>query len=284
MRGGRWCVYHYAMAAAESPGRPLRIGELDMSQALARDDYAARIKRLQLQLVQLQRKVGETGMRVIVLFEGLDAAGKGGAIKRLTAYLDPRGVRVHSLGPAGQLDSAQHYLRRFWMRLPKPGRISIFDDYSWYGRMLLEHIEGLISEEQYVRATREIREFERTLVDEGYCLIKFWLHVDREQQLKRFERRLTNPYKSWKLTPDDWRNQELHDQYVAHADAMFAATDTEHAPWFLIAANDKLSARVCVLRAVVDALASWPEHPHPLQQYADQPGLFDLLDDEHDPD
>ncbi len=277
-------VYHLAMAAVQRPDRPLRISELDPSKSLTREEYKTRIKRLQLQLVQLQRKVGETGMRVIVLFEGLDAAGKGGAIKRLTAYLDPRGVRVHCLGPAGQLDSAQHYLRRFWMRLPKPGRISIFDDYSWYGRMLLEHIEGLISEEQYVRSTREIREFERTLVDEGYCVIKFWLHVDREQQLKRFERRLSNPYKSWKLTPEDWRNQELHDQYVAHADAMFAATDAEHAPWFLISANDKLYARVRVLRSVVEMLGGWPDQPHPLEPYADQQGLFDLLDDEHDPD
>lgn len=277
-------MYHSSMPQMDHAQRPLALSELDLDVVLARERYKPQIKRLQLKLVQLQRKVGENGMRVIILFEGLDAAGKGGAIKRLTAYLDPRGVRVHSLGPAGQLDAAQHYLRRFWMRLPKPGRITIFDDYSWYGRMLLEHIEGLISEEQYVRSTREIREFERTLADEGYCLIKFWLHVDREQQLKRFERRLGNPYKSWKLTPEDWRNQELYDQYAAHADAMFAATDAAHAPWFLVAANDKLYSRVRVLRTVVDVLGAWPEaSPGPMLPQL-QGGLFELLEDEHDPD
>jgi polyphosphate kinase 2 (PPK2 family) len=272
------------MAIVDEPSRPLRINELDLSRRLTRQEYKVRAKCLLLELVQLQRKVGESGMRVIILFEGLDAAGKGGAIKRLTAFLDPRGVRVHALGPASQLDAAQHYLRRFWMRLPKPGRISIFDDYSWYGRMLLEHIEGLISEEKFQRSAREICEFERTLVAEGYCLIKFWLHVSREQQLQRFERRLANPYKSWKMTPEDWRNQELYDQYTAHADAMFAATDAPHAPWHLIPADNKLLARVSVLETVVEILRRWPELSHPLEPFASQPGLFELIEDEHDPD
>lgn len=232
-----------------------------MSVRLSRREYSAQRRQLQLDLVQMQRKVGDNGLMVLVVFEGMDGAGKGGAIKRLTQHLDPRGLRVHSLGPAGDLEQGQHYLRRYWMRLPKRGRISIFDDYSWYSRLLQEPIEGYCTEEQYRRAPQQIREFEKVLADEGYCIIKFWIQVDREEQHTRFQQRLENPYKSWKLTPEDWRNRELYDKYMEYADKMFAATDAPHAPWFLIPGNCKYHARIAVLRTAVDVLRRWPVEP-----------------------
>jgi polyphosphate kinase 2 (PPK2 family) len=241
--------------------RPLRLRDLDMDLRLSRKEYEAQRRRLQLDLVQMQRKVGDNGMQVLIVFEGMDGAGKGGAIQRLTQHLDPRGLRVHSVGPATEYDAGQHFLRRYWMRLPKRGRITIFDDYSWYSRILQEPIEGYCSPAQYRRAPEQIRVFEKLLAEEGYCLIKFWIQVDRDEQHKRFERRLQNPYKSWKLTPEDWRNRELYDKYMEYADKMFTETDASHAPWFLIPGNCKYHARVEVLKTAVDRLRHWPVEP-----------------------
>lgn len=237
--------------------RPLEFRQLDIGAAMSREEYDPAVRALQLALVNAQRKVGDYGMRVILVFEGMDAAGKGGAIKRLTEYIDPRGFRVHSLGPSTGTDEPHHYLRRFWMRLPKRGRITIFDDYSWYSRMLLDPVEGYCTPEEYARAPRQIREFELTLAEEGYCLIKLWIHVDRREQLHRFKRRLSNPYKSWKLTPEDWRNRELWDRYLSYAQRMITETDAPYAPWLVIPGNDKLYARVEVLRAIVSVIEGW---------------------------
>ena len=238
--------------------RTLKISKVDETASIDRDAYAEQIKELQLKMVRMQRKIGDYGIRLLLVFEGMDAAGKGGAIKRLIQYLDPRGYRVHSLGPAGPADIVHHYMRRFWMRLPKRGRIGIFDDYSWYGRMLMEPIEGLISPAQIARAPQQIRDFERAVAEEDYCIIKFWIQVGREEQLHRFKRRLQNPYKSWKLSPEDWRNREMYDQYMRYAQRIFDETDAPHAPWFIIPGNDKLYARVAILRVVTDILEAWP--------------------------
>jgi polyphosphate kinase 2 (PPK2 family) len=264
--------------------RELDFSKLDLAQTMTPEEYAPLMSDLQLALVNAQRKVGDYGMRVIVVFEGMDAAGKGGAIKRLTEYLDPRGVRVHSLGPPSSAEEPHHYLRRFWMRLPKRGRITIFDDYSWYSRMLLDPVEGYCTPEEYARAPRQIRDFELTLAEEGYLLIKFWIHVDRREQLQRFKRRLNNPYKFWKLTPEDWRNRELWNHYLAHAQRMITETDAPYAPWLLVAGNDKLHARVNVLRYIVTLIEGWQvgsklfTSRHEYLKYIEEHG--DFLDDD----
>ena len=240
------------------PKRPLVIEDLDLSLKLKRKEYESSLLDLQTSLVRLQRKVVDQGLHVVLVFEGMDAAGKGGAIKRLTQFLDPRGVEVHAIGPPNEQERKHHYLRRFWLRLPPDGRIAVFDR-SWYGRMLVEPIEGLCTAEEYQRAPKELREFERVLAEDGYCIMKFWLHVDKDEQLARFESRRDDPLRKWKITNEDWRNRERFNLYVRYANAMFAATNTPFAPWFLIPGNNKSYARVEVLSNVVRVLEAWPE-------------------------
>jgi len=237
--------------------RNLKLGDVDHTQKLAHKEYEDRLYQLQVDLVRLQRLVVDAQMRVVLVFEGMDAAGKGGAIRRLTQFLDPRGAEVHPIGAPNEQERQHHYLRRFWLRLPSKGRVAIFDR-SWYGRMLVEPIEGFCSEEEYKRAPREICEFERVLADANYCLLKFWLHIDKDEQLARFKARSQDPLKKWKITEDDWRNREQYDQYVEYADRMFAATDADRAPWYLVAGNDKLHARISVLQTVVSTLDAFP--------------------------
>lgn len=242
-------------SVVESGPRVLELAKLDLSNKLKRKEYEARLYQLQLDLVREQRRVVDQKRRVVLVFEGMDAAGKGGAIKRLTQFLDPRGVDVHAIGAPNQQESGHHYLRRFWLRLPSRGRIAIFDR-SWYGRMLVEPIEGFCTQEEYERAGREICEFERVLADDGYLILKFWVHIDKEEQLKRFHARANNPLKKWKITDEDWRNRERFDSYERYANRMFRETDADHAPWHLIAGNSKLWARIRVLDTVVDALTA----------------------------
>lgn len=242
------------MAKQAVTGRPiLKLADLDLTKSLDDGEYQNKLAQLQLDLVRVQRRVIDTKQRVVLVFEGLDAAGKGGVIRRLTANFDPRGFDVHPVGPPNQMEQQHHYLRRFWQRLPSRGRIAIFDR-SWYGRMLVEPIEGYCTAEEYARAPQEIREFERVLADDGYCILKFWIYVDKAEQLRRFKARETDPLKSWKLTPEDWRNREKFDTYVSYADRMFEATHAPLAPWHLIAGNSKNFARIKVARTVVETL------------------------------
>lgn len=233
--------------------RALRIKDIDLSQKLRPRAYKVRLLELQTQLVMLQRRIVEEKHQVLFVFEGMDAAGKGGVIKRLTQFLDPRGFEVHPIGAPNSQEQGHHWLRRFWVRLPSRGRVAIFDR-SWYGRMLVEPIEGFCTPEQYKAAAPAIREFEAQLASEGMRIAKFWLHVDAEEQLRRFQQRQTDPLKAWKLTQEDWRNREKFDQYVHYADKMFGSTDAPHAPWYLIAGNDKNYARVEVAQRVVETL------------------------------
>ena len=221
---------------------------------VAQDDYKARLKESQLALIKLQLRLAETARRsVILVFEGPDAAGKGGAIKRVVEKLDPRVVRVYSTVKPTAEEHARHYLWRFWTRLPKRGQIAVFDR-SWYGRVLVERVEGFATEPEWRRAYREINEFERLLLDDNALIIKFYVHISKDEQLKRFELREGDPLKRWKINDEDWRNREKWDQHNLAAEEMFERTSTPGAPWTVVAGNYKWHARLEVLRAVVAAL------------------------------
>ncbi|HEY5961001.1 MAG TPA: polyphosphate kinase, partial [Polyangiaceae bacterium] len=189
----------------------------------------------------------------IVLCEGWDAAGKGGSIRRLVSALDPRGYEVIPIAAPTKAELAMHYLWRFSLRLPKAGHIAVFDR-TWYGRVLVERVEGFCPESKWRLAYDEIRDFEDYLVRWGYVLVKFWLHIDKDEQLRRFQAREADPNKNYKITPDDWRNREKWDAYEAAVADMLELTSTPHCPWTVIAGNDKPFARISVMQSVADAI------------------------------
>jgi AMP-polyphosphate phosphotransferase len=237
------------------PMEPNWLAQVDLTQAMAKDDYRAQLKAMQTELRQLQQQLDRRKLPVVVLFEGWDAAGKGGAIKRLTDVLDPRSYQVHAFAAPTDEEKAQHYLWRFWRRLPAAGTIGIFDR-SWYGRVLVERIEGFAQDAEWRRAYWEINEFESQLVTGGYVLVKFWLHISPEEQLHRFQERQQDPFKQHKLTPEDWRNREQWAAYGVAVNQMIQRTHTPLAPWTLIPADDKYYARVKVLQSVIQAIAT----------------------------
>jgi polyphosphate:AMP phosphotransferase len=243
-------------AAVEQPAGPVTIlDRLDMSQNLAKKQYRQLLKRYQGRLNVLHRKARQRSLSTILVFEGWDAAGKGGAIRRLTAALDARSVQVIPIAAPTDEERAQHYLWRFWRHLPRAGRVTVFDR-SWYGRVLVERVEGFAPESQWRRAFAEINLFEQQLVAHGVVLLKFWLHITKEEQKRRFEERQKTPHKRWKLTEEDWRNRERWDDYGLATHDMVERTSTGEAPWILVEANDKRFARVKVLRTVCEALGA----------------------------
>ena len=217
------------------------------------DDYKKKLKEAQLKLLMYQRALAETKLQLVVVFEGPDAAGKGGAIKRVTERLDPRILRVFSIVKPTQEEYQHHYLWRFWNKLPPYGQATIFDR-SWYGRVLVERVEGFATEKEWKRAYQEINEFERLLHDDRAVFVKVYLHISKEEQLQRFKRREEDPYKHWKISDEDWRNRRKWSEHNQAAEEMFEKTSTEWAPWNVIAANYKWYARVRVLRTILDAL------------------------------
>jgi polyphosphate kinase 2 (PPK2 family) len=226
---------------------------VDLSQQLDQKTYERDLTKLQAKMHLLGLEVYRQQRPVVLIFEGWDAAGKGGTIKRITEKLDPRSYVVHTIAaPAGD-DKSHHYLYRFWRRLPARGTIAIFDR-SWYGRVLVERIEGFAREDEWQRAYAEINEFERQLIEFGTIVCKFWLHISPEEQLRRFEERQNVPYKAWKLTDEDWRNREKWPRYEQAADEMLLRTSTPAAPWTVVESEDKHFARVKVLRTVVRRL------------------------------
>ncbi len=230
------------------------INAIDVDASISKKKAKERIAELQLELLKLQTQLrDDQDHAVVVVFQGVDAAGKGGAIRRLTGRLDPRGYDVFPIGPPEPFEQRQHYLWRFQTRMPSRGEIAIFDR-SWYGRVLVERIEGYCTEDEWRRAYDQINDFERAYVAERTPVIKFWLHVSKDEQLNRFREREKDPFKKYKITEDDWRNREKWDQYIEAADEMFARTHTEHAPWHLIGGNDKWHARVRVLETVIKAM------------------------------
>jgi polyphosphate:AMP phosphotransferase len=229
------------------------LAALDMTRSLSKRAFETQILKQQGRLHLLQRKAQDQGRSIILVFEGWDAAGKGGAIRRVTSALDPRCYRVVPMAAPTDEERARHYLWRFWRHLSRAGRVTIFDR-SWYGRVLVERVDGLASETEWSRAYAEIEEFEEQLIGFGIILVKYWLHITQEEQEKRFNERAKSPYKSWKLTDEDWRNREKWDAYELAVNDMVARTSTRRAPWHLIPANDKQYARVEVLRLAADAI------------------------------
>jgi polyphosphate kinase 2 (PPK2 family) len=229
-----------------------RLAELDLDQRVGRRDYEERLTAAQRRLLQLrlhlggQMGTGELGPALLVVFEGPDAAGKGGALKRVVETLDPRHYRVSTFAKPTYDEKRHHFLWRFYREIPGLGGMAVFDR-SWYGRVLVERIEGFAAPEQWKRAFDEIVGFEQTLVLEGMILVKFWLHISDDEQLRRFERRTGDVLRRWKITEEDWRNRGRNRDYDAAAEEMFERTDHELAPWNLVGANQKRFARISVL-------------------------------------
>jgi len=237
-----------------------RLDALDLGLELSRIEEEERLRGAQLRLLYLRLVLGglmgddrRIGPPVCVVFEGWDASGKGGCIKRLVQPMDPRHVRVAQFAAPTYDEKRHHFLWRFWPALPGWGGMAVLDR-SWYGRVLVERVEGFATEEQWRRAYAEICQFEETLVAEGMILVKFWLHLSEAEQLSRFERRNADPLKQWKLTDEDWRNREKHALYTEAVEEMLARTETTFAPWTLVEAENKRWARVKVLDSVISAI------------------------------
>lgn len=239
----------------EATDTPVRLADVDCNQSLKdKDEYKSLLEALQLKMLQIQQAYYVQGRRAIIVMEGIDCAGKGGIIRRMVQSLDVRGVHVWPIGaPTGE-ERQHHYLYRFWQRLPEAGSIAIFDR-SWYGRVLVERIEGFCTEPAWRRAYREINEFERLLFDDGVRIIKLLPVISRDEQLKRFEERIQNPHKRWKLTAEDIRNWHHWENYQEAMQQMLDKTSTEIAPWHVISGNRKWYARIQALKIVTDALA-----------------------------
>lgn len=219
-----------------------------------KDEYKTQLEALQVKMLQIQQAYYVQGRRAIVVVEGVDCAGKGGIIRRMVQPLDVRGVQVWPIGAPGREEEQHHYLYRFWQRLPAAGSIAVFDR-SWYGRVLVERIEGFCREHEWRRAYREINEFERLLVDDGVRIIKLLPLITREEQVKRFEERIKNPKKRWKLTEEDIRNWYRWDDYQCAFQEMLDKTSTDIAPWHVISGNRKWYARIRALQIVTETLA-----------------------------
>jgi len=235
------------------------LDKLDMAQRLSRRQFKTAIEEQQSRLNLLQRKASAKGVSTIAVFEGWDAAGKGGAIRRITAALDARDYQVTAIAAPTDEERARHYLWRFWRHLPRAGRMTIFDR-SWYGRVLVERVEGFATEAEWRRAYAEITSFEEHLVTHGILVVKFWIHITKQEQLKRFRERAHIAHKRWKITEEDWRNRKKWPAYTRAVDEMVARTSTSIAPWTLVEGNDKLFARVKVLTTLAARMEDRLKH------------------------
>lgn len=229
------------------------LNALDLGKSLDKDDYDSQLEEYQGKLNLLTRHEKFKKISVIAAFEGVDAAGKGGAIRRVTQAMDARTYNIVPISAPSDEESAQPYLWRFWRQLPRRGRVTIFDR-TWYGRVLVERVEGFCSEPDWMRAYAEINDFESQLTDHDIVLLKFWLHIDQDEQLRRFEEREKTAFKRYKITAEDWRNREKWDEYQKAVCDMIDRTSTEQSPWTLVASNDKKYARIKILKTICEQL------------------------------
>ena len=229
------------------------LSKADLSLSYTREEYREKLEKLQKKLEKLHGELYRRRIPVVLGFEGWDAGGKGGAIKRLTERMDPRGYAVNPTASPNDIEKAHHYLWRFWRAIPKAGHVAIFDR-TWYGRVMVERIEGFCTKEEWQRAYKEINDMEKDLCDAGAVVIKFWMHIDKDEQERRFRERQENPEKQWKITDEDWRNREKWDQYEDAVNEMLLRTSTDYAPWVVVEGNSKYYARVKVLETAVKAI------------------------------
>ncbi len=234
--------------------RPPRLSEADLSKRLGKAEYFDELVDLQAKLSRIQQAYLFHGHKGVIVFEGWDAAGKGGTIRRISQALDPRSFKVWPIGAPRNYYLNRHYLLRFWERLPPEGAISAFDR-SWYGRVLVERLENFTPESRWRAAYREINDFERMLIDDGARIVKLFFHISQDEQMDRFTERLRNPMKRWKLTYEDFRNRQRWGEAEIAVDEMLARTSTDIAPWHVVPANNKKYARIKAMRAIVDALS-----------------------------
>ncbi|NNC83211.1 MAG: polyphosphate kinase 2 [Flavobacteriales bacterium] len=225
----------------------------DIAKALRMAKYETRLKELQAEFIKLQEWTIENGKKVVIIFEGRDAAGKGGAIRRITAHINPRYYRIVALPKPSEEEEGQWYFQRYVNKLPKPGEIVLFDR-SWYNRAVVEPVNGFCTRDQYDRFMGQINEFERMVKESETYLIKFYFSIDQEEQQKRFDDIKSSPLKKWKLSPVDERAQELWDEYTTYKEKMFSHTDTDIAPWVIIEANKKTEARVAALEHILQTI------------------------------
>ena len=230
-----------------------KLSEVKLDRELTDEQYEKKLKKLQKKLSKLHYRIYKERIPVIIAYEGWDAAGKGGNIKRVSEALDPRGFEVLPIASPSKEEKSRHFLWRFWKRLPHDGHFAIFDR-TWYGRVMVERLEGFCSKADWQRAYSEINDFERQLYDWGAIVLKFWIHIDKDEQLRRFNERKNNPAKAWKLTDEDWRNREKWDLYEEAVDDMLKYTSTDFAPWHIILGNDKKYARIQTLEIICDAI------------------------------
>lgn len=230
-----------------------KLSDIPLDHSLEKREYRERLKKRQRQLRELHSELYLKKIPVILAFEGWDAAGKGGTIRRVAKALDPRGYEVVPIAAPAPDEAARHYLWRFWKNLPRDGHIAIFDR-TWYGRVLVERVEGFCTESDWKRAYREINEFERELADWGAVVLKFWLQIDKDEQFRRFQARQNDPEKQWKITDEDWRNRSKWEQYEICVNDMLKYTSTQFAPWHIIESQDKQFGRVQTLDLITDAI------------------------------
>lgn len=238
---------------APRPFRSSVLRSIDLDKSMERKHYKKELEQLQWKFREQEHLIYRRRIPVVIVYEGSDAAGKGGNIRRLTQRLDPRGYEVIPIAAPTPTENAHHYLWRFWKQVPKAGHIAIFDR-SWYGRVLVERVEGFCSPAQWRRAYRELNEMERHWHRAGIVLYKFWLQISPEEQLIRFQQREKTPHKRWKITEEDWRNREKLDHYQPAVDEMLYRTGTPYAPWTVVESNCKWFARIKVLRTVTERL------------------------------
>ena len=258
--------FDYGEAFAVPPEIGLRLADVDLGQKLDGDGYAAALAALQERLRLIQQAYFMTRTTAVLVFEGWDAAGKGGTISRIASAIDARVAKVWPIAAPGPEEAGRHYLARFWERLPTAGTLAIFDR-SWYGRVLVERVEGLAKPMEWGRAFREINDFERSQSEAGTRVIKLFLHVSAKEQLQRLEKRLLEPAKRWKLTLEDIRNQQRRDDYVTAVEDMLERTSTTVAPWHVIPGDDKKFARIAAISIACQRLEAGVDmSPPPLDK------------------